>query len=63
MNPERPNSQENDAIMSAILDGEYSWACVLMLRTMGYNPTEYLPYRTYKRLIDNRTDTGKKSKS
>jgi len=38
-------------ITHAILDGRYSWACVLMLRFIGYNPLHYIPQRTYSRLI------------
>lgn len=37
-------------IIEAILDGKYSWACVLILRFAGYNPLHYIPYRTYNRL-------------
>lgn len=43
-------------VIEAILDGKYSWACVLILRFAGYNPLHYIPYRTYNRLIkDNGT--------
>jgi hypothetical protein len=38
-------------IVDAILDGKYSWACVLILRFAGYNPLHYIPYRTYNRLM------------
>ncbi len=51
MYPEPSNSREIDQIIQAILEGKYSWACVLMLRTMGHNPSEYIPYRTYTRLM------------
>ncbi|MEA5466587.1 HetP family heterocyst commitment protein [Leptothoe sp. PORK10 BA2] len=40
-----------DDMMTAILDGKYSWACVLWLRARGYNPKEYMPCRTYNRLV------------
>ncbi len=40
-----------EKIITAILSGKYSWACVLMLRVMGYNPMDYIPYRTYNRLM------------
>lgn len=40
-----------DQIIDAIIDGKYSWACVLILETAGYNPLHYIPYRTYNRLI------------
>jgi hypothetical protein len=42
-------------VIEAIVDGKYSWACVLMLHSIGYNPIDYIPYRTYARIIkDNR---------
>lgn len=40
-----------EQVVKAILEGKYSWACVLILRFAGYNPAHYIPYRTYKRLI------------
>lgn len=43
--------EQFDAIVKAIVEGRYSWACVLILRFAGYNPAHYIPYRTYKRLI------------
>ena len=47
--------QQFEEIVGAILAGKYSWACVLILQTAGYNPLHYIPYRTYNRLIkDNR---------
>ncbi len=42
-----------DQVVSAILGGKYSWACVLILRFAGYNPLHYIPYRTYKRLVND----------
>jgi hypothetical protein len=38
-------------VIEAILNGKYSWACVLILRFAGYNPLHYIPYRTYNRII------------
>lgn len=38
-------------VIEAILQGKYSWACVLILRFAGYNPLHYIPYRTYNRLV------------
>lgn len=38
-------------VVEAILNGKYSWACLLILRFSGYNPLHYMPYRTYNRLI------------
>lgn len=49
--------EEFTQIVEAILQGKYSWACVLILRSAGYNPLHYIPYRTYKRIIkENRQD-------
>ncbi|MEA5575277.1 HetP family heterocyst commitment protein [Anabaena sp. UHCC 0451] len=45
------NPEQFDQVVEAILAGKYSWACVLMLRFVGYNPLHYIPYRTYNRLI------------
>jgi hypothetical protein len=38
-------------VVEAILEGKYSWACLLILKFAGYNPLHYIPYRTYNRLI------------
>jgi hypothetical protein len=38
-------------VVDAILEGKYSWACLLTLRFAGYNPLHYIPYRTYNRLM------------
>jgi hypothetical protein len=52
---------EFNEVIAAILQGKYSWACVLILRFTGYNPLHYIPYRTYKRLIsENRQDAKQK---
>ena len=40
-----------DCIVEAITTGQYSWACLLILRFAGYNPLHYIPYRTYNRLM------------
>ncbi|MBD2292520.1 HetP family heterocyst commitment protein [Anabaena sphaerica FACHB-251] len=45
------NPEQFDQVIEAILAGKYSWACVLMLRFVGYNPLHYIPYRTYNRLL------------
>lgn len=52
-------------VVDAILEGEYSWACVLILETAGYNPLHYIPYRTYSRLIKKhgRSNQSKYNKS
>ena len=44
-------TEQFNQIIEAIMDGKYSWACVLILRFAGYNPPDYLPDRTYRRLI------------
>ena len=50
------NPDQFERVMTAIVEGRYSWACVLILQFAGYNPAHYIPYRTYKRLIkSNRT--------
>jgi len=47
--------EQMSQVIEAIVDGKYSWACVLMLRFIGYNPIDYIPYRTYARIIkDNK---------
>ena len=47
-------------VVDAILEGKYSWACVLILRFAGYNPLHYIPYRTYNRLMkENAQDRAK----
>jgi hypothetical protein len=48
---QEPESEQVTQIIKAILEGKYSWACVLILRFYGYNPLHYIPYRTYKRLV------------
>ena len=42
--------QQFEQVVSAILDGKYSWACMLILEFAGYNPLYYIPRRTYTRL-------------
>lgn len=42
--------EQFEQVVEAILNGKYSWACVLILRFAGYNPLHYIPYRTYNRL-------------
>lgn len=54
LNQENPCSLSEDQfsrIVAAILDGKYSWACLLMLSFAGRNPLQYIPYRTYNRLM------------
>ncbi|MGB7439843.1 MAG: HetP family heterocyst commitment protein [Coleofasciculaceae cyanobacterium] len=45
------STEQLDQIVDAILAGKYSWACVLLLRFVGYNPLHYIPYRTHNRLL------------
>ncbi|MFN6562635.1 MAG: HetP family heterocyst commitment protein [Nostoc sp. ChiSLP01] len=47
------NNEQIEQILKAIIAGKYSWACVLILRFSGYNPIDYIPYRTYIRLLKN----------
>jgi hypothetical protein len=54
MDPEQFNQ-----VIDAILQGKYSWACVLILRFAGYNPLHFIPYRTYNRLIKDHYSLGK----
>lgn len=53
------SSEQLNQIVEAILDGKYSWACVLLLRCAGYNPLQYIPYRTYNRLLKDNTHVEK----
>jgi hypothetical protein len=53
------NPEEFNQIIEAILDGKYSWACVLLLRCAGYNPLQYIPYRTYNRLLKENCQLGR----
>jgi hypothetical protein len=49
-------------VVEAISQGRYSWACVLILRFVGYNPLHFIPYRTYSRLVkENRLLSAKES--
>ncbi|MGD1949686.1 MAG: HetP family heterocyst commitment protein [Leptolyngbyaceae cyanobacterium] len=45
------SEEEFSLIIDAILNGKYSWACVLILKNAGYEPGHYIPYRTLNRLI------------
>ncbi|MEB3336722.1 MAG: HetP family heterocyst commitment protein [Leptolyngbyaceae bacterium] len=42
--------KELNQILEAILLGQYSAACYLLLRAVGHDPMHYIPYRTYNRL-------------
>lgn len=45
------NKKQIEEIVKTILARKYSWACVLILRFHGYDPVDYIPYRTYIRLL------------
>ncbi|MGB3654716.1 MAG: HetP family heterocyst commitment protein [Rivularia sp. (in: cyanobacteria)] len=45
------NNKQVEEVIKAILTRKYSWACVLILRFHGYDPVDYIPYRTYIRLL------------
>ncbi len=45
------NKKQVEEVIKAILARKYSWACVLILRFHGYDPVDYMPYRTYIRLL------------
>lgn len=47
--------EQLNQIVEAIADGRYSWACVLILRFVGYNPLHFIPQRTYSRLMKENT--------
>jgi hypothetical protein len=53
------NKKQIEEIIKAILARQYSWACVLMLRFNGYDPLNYIPYRTYIRLLKNNYQLNK----
>jgi hypothetical protein len=50
---------ELNQIIAAILAGKYSWACVLLLRAAGYDPLQYIPYRTYNRLLKENCEVSR----
>lgn len=56
------NPEQFDQLVEAIVDGKYSWACVLILRFAGYNPLHYIPYRTYNRLMKDNCQTVRRSR-
>lgn len=50
-------------VIDAILEGKYSWACVLILQHAGYNPLHYIPYRTYNRLMKENCQNNHRRKT
>ena len=55
----RIKPEQLDEIIAAILAGKYSWACFLLLRCTGYNPLDYIPYRTFNRLLKENSQIRK----
>ncbi|HEY9729278.1 MAG TPA: HetP family heterocyst commitment protein [Chroococcales cyanobacterium] len=53
------STEQLNQIIDAILRGKYSWACVLLLSAAGYEPLQYIPYRTYNRLLKENRNIGK----
>lgn len=63
-NPEETqvvNSEQVAQIIEAIIAGKYSWACVLLLRFSGYEPSHLIPYNTYNRILKQNMDSNKLS--
>lgn len=54
--------EQFNQVINAVLDGKYSWACALVLRYSGYNPLDYIPYRTYYRLSKENNDVSRSSR-
>ena len=57
--PVRIKPEQLDEIIAAILAGKYSWACFLLLQCTGYNPLDYIPYRTFNRLLKENSQIRK----
>jgi hypothetical protein len=53
------HDEQLNQIIEAILAGKYSWACFLLLRCTGYDPLQYIPYRTYNRLVKENCQIGR----
>ena len=47
----RMDDEQLSRVMTAITEGKYSWACILILHLAGDNPALYIPCRTYNRLL------------
>ncbi|AFZ27367.1 hypothetical protein Cylst_5342 [Cylindrospermum stagnale PCC 7417] len=50
--------EEFEQVVKAIIGGKYSWACFLILHFAGYNPIDFIPYRTYIRLLKKNCQVG-----
>ncbi|MEB3217782.1 MAG: HetP family heterocyst commitment protein [Nostocales cyanobacterium 94392] len=57
------NKKQVEEVIKAILARKYSWACVLILRFHGYDPIDYIPYRTYIRLLKDNYQIQQKDTS
>ncbi|MEA5597744.1 HetP family heterocyst commitment protein [Rivularia sp. UHCC 0363] len=57
------NNKQVEEVIKAILTRKYSWACVLILRFHGYDPVDYIPYRTYIRLLKDNYQAHQKDTS
>lgn len=57
------NKKQVEDLLKAIIAGKYSWACVLMLRFNGYDPLDYIPYRTYIRLLKDNCEFNRAKSS
>ena len=57
------DEEQFSQVLSAIIDGKYSWACALLLKFTGHDPRNYLPYRTYIRLVKERCQRSEASPS
>lgn len=44
-------SEQFNILINAILDRKYSWACLLLLKFVGEKPSDYIPSRTYYRIV------------
>lgn len=57
------NQEQIAQIVEAIGAGKYSWACVLLLRFIDHDPSKYIPYNTYNRLIKQNCHVGNSHKT
>jgi hypothetical protein len=45
------SKEKLDEFIEAVLNGKYSWACVIIFKAVALNALDYIPYRTYNRLL------------
>ncbi len=50
-------SEQLTQVTEAIARRKYSLACILLLKSVGYNPSDYIPYRTYYRALKENLPT------